>query len=226
MYIDINDIKLNYEKLGRGPNLIMLHGNGEDINIFNKAKEMLKDYFTVYLIDSRSHGKSSKVKDLHYNEMVLDVYEFINKLDIKNPILYGFSDGGIIGLLLAIKYPNLLDKLIISGVNINPSGIKRGVLALFKFIYFFNRDSKLKMMLKEPNITLDELKGVDIPVYLTIGSKDCIRHKHTLLIKDNIKDSNLKVFENETHTSYIINSEKIADYIIEIFKEGTLIWLY
>lgn len=52
--------------------------------------------------------------------MAEDVIEFIKKLNIKAPILYGFSDGGIIGLLIAIKEPQLLSNLIISGANITP----------------------------------------------------------------------------------------------------------
>ena len=50
-----------------------------------------------------------------------DIIEFIKKINIEKPILYGFSDGGIIVLLIAIKEPNLLSKIIISGANITPN---------------------------------------------------------------------------------------------------------
>ena len=89
-------INLYYEKTGTGVPLIMLHGNGEDHTIFNKATAVLKKHFTVYAIDTRGHGKSSPVDELHYEDMANDVYEFICKLNLEKPIVYGFSDGGIL----------------------------------------------------------------------------------------------------------------------------------
>lgn len=216
MFIEVNNIKLYYEKAGSGYPIILLHGNGENHHIFNTTVNILKEYFTVYAIDTRGHGESSNVSELHYNEMAEDIYSFIHKLKLDKPILYGFSDGGIIGLLLSIKYPNLLSTLIISGVNTNPNGLQKKWLILFKIIYKFKKTKEYKLMLEEPNITIDMLHKITVPTYITVGSKDVIRKKHTNLIHNNIPNSKLKIFDNEDHGSYIINSDKIAKYLLEI----------
>ena len=118
------DVTLYYEKTGQGRPVILLHGNGETHEIFDKlVPELSKDY-TVYAIDSRGHGKSTKVKTLDYDIMAEDIAEFIRILKLEKPMLYGFSDGGILGLILAYRYPDLLSKLIISGANLHPDGLK------------------------------------------------------------------------------------------------------
>lgn len=216
MFIEVNNIKLYYEKAGSGYPIILLHGNGESHDIFDTTVNLLKEYFTVYTIDTRGHGDSSPVLELHYKEMAEDIYCFIYKLKLEKPILYGFSDGGIIGLLISIKYPNLLSNLIISGANINPNGLQKKWLILFKIIYKFKKRKEYKLMLEEPNITIDMLHKITIPTYITVGSNDAIRKDHKNLIYSNIPNSQLKIFNNEDHSSYIINSDKIAKYLLEI----------
>lgn len=218
MYLKVNDITLYYQKKGKGPALIMLHGNGEDHRIFDKSVKILKQYFTVYTIDTRGHGRSSKVTEYHYKDMADDVYEFIQKLKLEKPILYGFSDGGIVGLLLAYEYPNLLSKLVISGANTRPSGMKCGWLWLFRLMYLFKPTPEFKLMLTEPHITNEMLHSIKIPVYMTVGSKDMISVRDTKRIYKNIPKSKLKIFHGENHGSYIINSEKIGRFLERVLE--------
>ena len=112
MIINVNNVNIYYEMCGKGAPIILLHGNSENIDIFDKLVEKLKLTNTVYLIDSRCHGQSENTKKISYELMAQDVIEFIQKLNISKPILYGFSDGGIICLLIAIKEPHLLSKII------------------------------------------------------------------------------------------------------------------
>ena len=81
--ININNLNLYYEVVGEGKPLVMVHGNGEDHKIFDKAVSLLKDRFACYLIDSRGHGKSEKVKEFHYADMADDSYKFISSLNLK-----------------------------------------------------------------------------------------------------------------------------------------------
>lgn len=219
-YIKVNNINLFYTCTGSGAPLIMLHGNGEDHTIFDEAVALLSKHFTVYAIDSRDHGQSDKVDELHYDDMAEDIHAFIEELGMEKPILYGFSDGGIVGLLLAIKYPELLSKVIGSGVNVNPDGLVKGWHIIFKIIYFFNRDRKFKMMLTEPNITKEMLSKISIPVFLTGGSKDMIRQEHMKMIAENIPGAKLSILEGEKHGSYIVHSQKIAEVIMEYCECG------
>lgn len=212
-------INLYYEKTGTGVPLIMLHGNGEDHTIFNKATAVLKKHFTVYAIDTRGHGKSSPVDELHYEDMANDVYEFICKLNLEKPIVYGFSDGGIVALILAIKHPEAISRIVASGVNTQPNGLNTINLLIYKITYFFTRAKRIKLMLTEPNITDTQLNNIKIPVSVTGGSKDMIKQSHLKHIADNIPNSTLTIFNGELHGSYVVNSTKIADFIIETVRK-------
>lgn len=107
MEIKVNNINIYYEEYGSGQPIILLHGNQETHEIFDKLINKLKDNYKVYSIDSRCHEKSENPKEISYNLMCDDVIQFMKALNIEKPILYGFSDGGIIGILVAIKEPNL-----------------------------------------------------------------------------------------------------------------------
>ena len=213
MKINVNNVDIHYEVYGKGNPIILLHGNSETHEIFDKLIEKLKDNYKVYAIDSRCHGESEDSNDISYNLMRDDIIDFIKKLELKKPILYGFSDGGIIGLLIAIKEPELLSRLIISGANLNPEGMKKSMLILSKVGYFLSRNKLFKMMITEPNIKLEELQDIKIPTIILAGEKDVIKLEHTKEISDNIKDSILEIIPKENHGSYIVHSNKLFNII-------------
>lgn len=215
MFLDTGKIKLYYEKTGTGTPIIMLHGNGEDHKIFDKAVQILKNHYTVYAIDSRDHGKSGKVNELHYEDMADDVYDFITLLNLEKPIVYGFSDGGIIALILAVKHQDILSKIIVSGVNAAPNGLKTIHILTYKISHFFHKNPKVKMMLTEPNISDNMLKSIKIPAVITAGSNDMIKQSHMKHIANCIPNSTFTIFKNELHGSYIVNSTKIAEFILK-----------
>lgn len=216
MYINVNSIRLYYEKSGSGTPLIMTHCNSMSHKIFHPAIKLLSKHYTVYAIDSRDHGKSTKVKHLHYEDMVQDMYDFITELKIEKPIFYGFSDGGIIGLMLASKYPDLLSKLIISGASTSPESTKSIPMFFFKVGAFFFPTDKMKLMLREPQIKDEQLKSIKIPTFVTCGTHDLIKQYHSEHISKTIPNAKLKIFEGKGHSGYIIYKKTIADYIIEV----------
>ncbi|MCL2153507.1 MAG: alpha/beta hydrolase [Oscillospiraceae bacterium] len=220
MFISVNGVELYYEKTGQGYPIVLLHGNGESHTIFDVLIKQLSPNYTVYAIDSRDHGKSSNVKSLYYNDMMEDVAAFIRELKIERPVVYGFSDGGIVGILLAIKYPALILKLIVSGANIRPDGIKRITLLLMKITYFFTRSRKHKLMLTQPDITDSELSTIVAPTFVLAGSKDIIKDEHTKSIANNIPGSVLKILEGESHASYVSHSEKLYFAIEPFLADG------
>lgn len=213
MLVKVNNININYEVCGQGSPIILLHGNQETHEIFDKLIEKMQVNYTVYALDSRCHGKSDNPDKISYNLMAGDTIAFIKKLKISKPILYGFSDGGIVGLLIAIKEPDILSNLIISGANITPDATTKLDTILTKLFYFFTKNKLIKMMLDEPNIPLEDLQRITIPVHVLAGEKDVIRLNHTKLIADNIKNSTLEIVKGENHGSYIIHSDKIYGII-------------
>jgi len=219
MRINVKGLELFYNVRGEGPPVILLHGNGQDHTIFRTLIKKLSANYTVYALDSRDHGKSGKVKRLDYVSKMEDVAEFIHILEIQKPIVYGFSDGGIIGLLLAIYHTDLLSKLIISGANINPDGVKTIFMVLMKIAYFFTRSNKLKLMITQPDITEEDLYNIKTPTLVLAGHHDIIKEEHTKRIARSIEGSELRIIPGESHTSYVLHNEKLYE-IIKSFIEG------
>lgn len=209
----VNNINLHYEVYGKGKPIILLHGNQNTYKIFNKLIEKLRDSYKVYAIDSRCHGTSENSKKISYNLMRDDIICFIKKLKIKKPILYGFSDGGIIGLLIAIKEKHILKKLIISGPNLNPRGFKKYMLLFSKLSYLFTRNKLFKLMVKEPNISINELHEIEVPTILIAGEKDIVKEKHTKLIAQNIRNCKLEIIKKANHSNYVVYNYKLYEIL-------------
>lgn len=219
MYITIKGKRLYWEKSGKGKPLIMIHGNGGDHRGFRKSVSLLKQKFTVYTLDLPGHGQSEQIKDYSYADLASYIYEFIKKLGIKRPIYYGFSDGGIMGLLLASKKPGLFSKLIVSGVNVKPDGLNKLARFRMKFLYGITRSKRIKMMLDEPNISKEELSRISVPVVLTCGEHDIVSKEHTKDIVKSIPKSRLTIFSNHFHGSYVVFSKAIGKFLLKILKD-------
>ncbi|MBO4330553.1 MAG: alpha/beta hydrolase, partial [Oscillospiraceae bacterium] len=198
MTAEVNGTELYYEALGSGRPLVMLHGNGEDHGIFAEAAGVLSQSYACFLPDSRGHGKSPYRGPLHYEDMARDVIELIEKLELRDVILYGFSDGGIVGLLAAARCSRIT-ALIVSGANIAPEGLKPGLRLLFCIMYLFKKDPKLRLMLDEPHITPGVLRGISAKTLVLAGSRDLIRKKHTRQIAEAIPGARLQILKGEGH---------------------------
>lgn len=216
MYITVNGVRLYYEKTGTGRPLIMAHCNSMSHRIFKDAAKALSESFTVYCPDTRGHGKSEKVKALHYEDMAEDMAGFIISLGLEKPVFYGFSDGGITGLLLAHKYPDLLSALIVSGASLNPASTKDLPMRFFKLWSHVDRSDKMRIMMREPDITDEILKGIKVPTFVTAGEKDVIKPTHTYHIARTVPGARMKIFPKAGHSGYIMRSTKIADYILSV----------
>jgi len=110
-------MKLFYRKYGEGPPLFILHGlYGSSDNWATIAKG-LSDVFTVYLPDQRNHGQSPH-SDIHdYESMRDDLYELVSELKIKKFFLAGHSMGGKTAISFALKYPEMLNGLLIADIS-------------------------------------------------------------------------------------------------------------
>ena len=215
MDLNTGSVTLHYEQQGSGRPLILLHGNGESSGIFDAALPLLAERFTVYAIDSRGHGASSPVSEYHYADMAQDIADFIRLLHLDRPIVYGFSDGGIIALLLAIRHPEQVGGIIGSGVNVRPDGLKRRWLWQFRLMNCFKPDPLLRLMLTEPDISDEALRTIRCPAIITAGSRDMLRQRHMRHIADTIPGGRYLLLEGEDHGSYIVHSERIAQIILE-----------
>ena len=210
-----NGTAISYLKSGQGQAIILLHGNMESNRIFAGIIETLSSNgYMVFAPDTRSHGKSAKVKRLNYNDMACDVKALIDHEKINEPIIFGFSDGGIVGLLLAIKYPGLLKKLFVAGINLTPNGVKPLWRFLMRLMFCFTLSDKMRLLIKQPDITVEQLKTIETPTIVFYAEKDIVKFSDSQIVVDNVKQSKLVFVPKEDHGSYVLDNCKLFDILM------------
>ena len=119
------DIRLCCVEAGEGFPLVLLHGNGEDHTYFKRQMGPFSQRFRVIAVDTRGHGESPRgTAPFTLEQFAEDLKEFLDGRSITRCHLLGFSDGGNIALLFALKYPEYVEKLILNGADLCPSGVK------------------------------------------------------------------------------------------------------
>jgi len=118
-YLTTRGIKLYYETYGQGDPLLMLHINGGSIEVFTYQIPYFARNYRVIAVDSRAQGKSTDRKDSLTFEMMADDFNaLLDSLHLDSCYVLGWSDGGISGLLLALRHPEKVKKLAVSGPNL------------------------------------------------------------------------------------------------------------
>ncbi len=219
MKIKVNDIVMHYEKIGIGEPLILVHGNQEDHTIFLSLVEAIKDRYTCYLFDSRNHGLSSKTEVYDYSVMADDYLAAIKALHLDAPYYLGYSDGGIIGLFMALMEPKSLKKMIVCGSNIHPLGIAKKEREYMKIETKKTPNPYIDMMLDQPNLTFRKLHKIEIPTMVIAGEFDVIQRRHTLAIHHHIKDSKYVQINKKHHDDYMVHRDDLKLLLSDFFRD-------
>lgn len=220
MYIEINGISIFYEIRGTGTPLILLHGNGEDHHIFDKLADRLAADFTVYAVDSRNHGLSQRTEDYSYGTMAKDIGCLIQALGLNQPFLAGFSDGAIIGLILAMKQPRALSRMALLGVNLKPGDFTEECLRYMMDTYRETKDPLFKLMLEQPDIEPEDLRTVDMPVLLVWAEHDLFRPETYTALAAALPNARLKIMAGHDHGSYIANQDLLCPDLTAFFRSS------
>ena len=206
----MNDIHLHYIEQGQGQPLILLHGNGESSDYFEHQIAYFDKEHRVIAIDTRGHGQSPRGnKPFTIKQFAEDLLDFMDEKAIEKTSLLGFSDGGNIALTFALKHPERVDKLVLNGANLFPSGVKPRYQWPIEFGYhiakWFSRRSDearknaelLGLMVNEPHVDPSELAKLTMPVLVIAGTKDMIKESHTRLIYNSLPNAALKLIEGD-----------------------------
>lgn len=223
----INGINLYYEIYGTGKPLIFLHGNGGSIRNQGIKIEYFKKYFQVIAIDSRGHGKSidTTSKQLTYEQMANDIKVLLDSLNIDSAFVSGQSDGGILGLLIAINFPAKISRLATFGANMFPGkkaifdeldNLLRDTLKVTKD---FNKRRLYSLMAYQPNISAKDLQKIKCPVLLMSGDRDVIRLEHSIKMFSNIENSNLFIMPGATHFGSVEKPELFNLVLMDFFNK-------
>lgn len=121
-FVDHDGARIYFAVFNRGGGrpIVLLHGGFASSDSWGFEVPRLAAGHEVIVIDSRGHGRSSMpAGPLHYGQMSADVIAVLDRLRIAKASVVGLSDGGIVGLLLAIHNPERIDRLFIWGANFN-----------------------------------------------------------------------------------------------------------
>ena len=220
--IEVNGLCLHYAEAGSGHPVVLVHGNGESHALFEtEIDQLVTAGYRVLAPDSRGHGANAPLSEYHYADMAEDMYQFIRALELDKPYMYGHSDGGIIGLLLAIRHPGTLGMLACSGTNLCPEGIVPSFIEEFTAINAENPDPLITLMLTEPHIDPQELERIEIPVLITVGEHDLILPEETERIVRHLPKARLVTVPGEDHGSYIDRSKIMGKLLLDFLNEYT-----
>jgi pimeloyl-ACP methyl ester carboxylesterase len=168
-------LELFYRKKGdSGEPLIILHGLYGSSDNWMSIAHKLKDYFQVYLIDQRNHGRSPHSPEMNYDLFTADLYAFFKKHNIGKAHILGHSMGGKTAMWFALKYPNLVNKLIIVDIapktydmSDNNSGVHKMIISALKSAepetakYRKDIESRLNNHIPNPQLNMFLLKNIE-----------------------------------------------------------------
>lgn len=205
MIMDINHF---YIEQGTGFPLILLHGNGEDCAYFTRQIDSFSENFHVIALDTRGHGQTPRGEaPFTIRQFAEDLLAFMDQHNIEKAHLLGFSDGGNIAMVFALKYPERVGKLILNGANLDASGVKRKIQIPIEIGYrmaklFAGRSPKAKknaemlgLMVNDPNVKPEELSRIQNPTLVIAGDHDMIKDQHTRLIAQSIPGAELCILQ-------------------------------
>jgi len=236
-YADIRGFKMYYETYGKGKPLLIIHGNGGSINNFLLQIPYFAQKYQVILADSRAQGKSVDRKDtLSYEMMTDDLNGLLDHLHLDSCYVVGWSDGGINGLLLAMRHPDKVKKLAVTGANLWPD-----TTAVDPFVYHWamkmndalsdslkkmkapsaelKNEAKITHLLSyEPHIRTQDLHKIQCPTLVIGGDHDVILPQHTMLIAQSIPKGYLWIIPNSGHSTPVFKKDQFNALVSEFFE--------
>lgn len=225
---DANDISIYYAIYGEGSPVILLHGGLANTDYWGNQIVALAPHHTVIVMDSRGHGRSTRnLRPYGYDLMADDVVALMNVLKVRKADIVGWSDGGILGLDLAMRYPDRIGKIFAFAANTDTSGVIEGVERNPTFAAYIERagheyeargatpkqyevfvEEISKMWASQPNWTDAQLKAITAPVLVADGDRDeAIKRDHTEHIAATIPGAGLLILPNASHFAFLQDPE-------------------
>jgi len=223
-YAAVDGIKLYYAKTGHGSPVVLLHGGLANSDYWGNQVKALAPHHTVIVVDSRGHGRSTRdARPYGYDLMADDVVALLDTLKIPKADIVGWSDGGILGLDLALRHPDRVGRIFAFAANTVTSGVKDGVEKNPTFAAYIERAGKeyqrlsatpkeydafvdqiSHMWASQPNWTDAELKTIKAPVLIVDGDHDeAIKREHTEYIAATIPGAGLLILPNASHFAFL-----------------------
>ena len=217
---EVNGIKMYYATYGKGEPVLLIHGGLGFSDVWAHQVQDLATDHLVIVADSRGHGRSTRTKDpFGYDLMTSDYVALLDHLKVGKVTLVGWSDGGIIGLDMAMKNPEHLTRVIAQAANVTVDGVKGDVMENKTFADYITRAGdyykKLSptpneydafvtqisgMWMSQPAWTPEMLGKITVPVTVVIGDHDeAVKRDHTEQFAKEIPGAKLVILKDASH---------------------------
>jgi len=238
-YIDVAGLHTWHEISGQGEPVVLLHGAFAGASSwFSQTPVLAQAGYRVHAPERRGHCHTPDVAGpLTYSIMADDTIAYLDTAVVAPSHLIGWSDGAVVGLLVAQRRPDLVNRLVLIGQYYNSSGKKPGGIedALYDAdsdVMRFLRDAyaadspdggdhfpvvyakTLEMIRTEPEIDFSTLTGIMAPTLVLQGDRDEVRVEHSRALADTLPRGRLAVLPG-THmlpleTPEIVNALLLA----------------
>ncbi|RWB06665.1 MAG: alpha/beta fold hydrolase [Mesorhizobium sp.] len=219
-YAPVNGIQMYYAVFGAGDPVLLIHGGLGHADIWASQVATFSKTHKVIVADSRGHGRSTRTEQPYgYDLMASDYLALLDYLKIDKTALVGWSDGGIIGIDIALHHPERLTRLFAQAANVTTDGVDPGVMTNKTFAAYIDRSGRdYKKMSKtpdqydafvaqmshmwetEPAWTKEQLAEITTPTAIVAGDHDeAIKREHTEYIASAIPGAKLIILPNASH---------------------------
>ncbi|WP_147198756.1 alpha/beta hydrolase [Pantoea sp. MBD-2R] len=234
-YAKVNGIDLWYGTLGSGSPVIFIHGGLANADYWGNQLPVIAKHHQVIVLDSRGHGRSSRnTQPYGYDLMTDDVVALMDHLHLPKADIVGWSDGAIIGIDLALRHADRVDKIFAYAPNTDTRGVRADVAENPLFASYitrageeYRRLSKTpqeydafvrqigEMWQSQPNWQDADLKKIHTPVLIADGDRDeGILRPHLEHIAATIPQAGLLILPNTSHFAFLQAPEEFNDAIL------------
>ena len=226
-YSDVNGIKMYYEIHGdKGDYLVLIHGGGSTIGTsFGKILPFLAKDFRVIAVELQAHGHTDdRDSPESFEQDADDVAALLSNLKISKASFFGFSNGGNTAMKIAIRHPEIVNKLILASTFYKREGLLPGFFDRMKqatikampeslqnaFLEINpDREKLMTMFTKDKERMLnfkdwkdEDLSSIKAPALIINGDRDVASTGHSVVMSNLIKDSRLMILPS-AHGEYI-----------------------
>ncbi len=216
----VNGIEMYYAVYGAGDPILLIHGGlGHADYWANQVADLSKDHMVI-VADSRGHGRSTRNADPYsYELMASDYLALLDYLMVEKVALVGWSDGGIIGLDIAMKHPERLTKLFAHAANATVDGLRPDVMESKVFNEYITRcgedykkmsptpdqfdafvEQISHMWATQPAYGDADLAKIKVPTAIVLGDHDeAITRAHTDHLAQVIPGAKLIILKDASH---------------------------
>lgn len=240
-YIDVNGHPTWFELSGSGDPVLLLHGAFSNSDGLLGGFARLAEEYRLVAFDRRGHGRTADSDaPFHYDDMANETIAVLEHVDAAAHLV-GFSDGGIIALLVALTRPELVRSLVVIGTNYHVDGLVPGVfddvgpdseLVAFTRPGYAERSpdgadhypivvaKTAAMLTSEPTLTTADLARVPMPALVLVGDDDAVLPTHTWSLYESLPASQLAVVPGTSHLLPYEKPDLVAQLVAEFLRTG------